>query len=227
MAIIVDIIIIAIIIACVFFGYKKGLVGAAVNILGFIIALLIALILYAPISNFIINHTPIQPTLENAIKETVTPFVIKDNENNEEIDSEKTDNSPKVMTDYINGFIEKEKQKVEQTEIQIIDNVSKTVAANLIKIAVVIIVFIVAKVGLIFVKQLAKIISKLPIIGGFNKIGGAIYGVLQSLLIVYILFAVLSVFAPTMENSGILEAVNSSKIGSAMYNNNIILKIVF
>ena len=214
MAIIVDIIIIAIIIACVFFGYKKGLVGAAVNILGFIIALLIALILYAPISNFIINHTPIQPTLENAIKETVTPFVIKDNQNNEEID-------------YINGFIEKEKQKVEQTEIQIIDNVSKTVAANLIKIAVVIIVFIVAKVGLIFVKQLAKIISKLPIIGGFNKIGGAIYGVLQSLLIVYILFAVLSVFAPTMENSGILEAVNSSKIGSAMYNNNIILKIVF
>ena len=131
------------------------------------------------------------------------------------------------MTDYINGFIEKEKQKVEQTEIQIIDNVSKTVADNLIKIAVVIIVFIVAKVGLIFVKQLAKIISKLPIIGGFNKIGGAIYGVLQSLLIVYILFAVLSIFAPTMENSGILEAVNSSKIGSAMYNNNIILKIVF
>ena len=82
MAIIVDIIIIAIILICIFFGYKKGLVGVAVNILGFIIALLIALILYAPISNFIINHTPIQTTLENAIKETVTPFVIKDNQNN-------------------------------------------------------------------------------------------------------------------------------------------------
>lgn len=224
MAFIIDIIIIAIIVVCVFFGYKKGLVGVAVNILGFIIALLIALILYAPISNFIINHTSIQPTLEEAIRGTVTSYVIKDNEEEKE---ENTDNSPKVMTDYINGFIEKEKQHLEQTEREIIDNVSKTVASNLIKIAVGIIVFIVAKIGLIFVKALAKIISKIPIIGQFNKIGGAIYGILQSLLIVYILFAVLSVFAPTMEESGILESVNSSKIGGAMYNNNIILKIVF
>ena len=224
MAFIIDIIIIAIIVACVFFGYKKGLVGVAVNILGFIIALLIALILYVPISNFIINHTSIQPTLEEAIRGTVTSYVIKDSEEEQE---ESEDNSPKVMTDYINGFIEKEKQHVEQTERQIIDSVSKTVASNLIKIAVGIIVFIVAKIGLIFVKALAKVISKIPIIGQFNKIGGAIYGVLQSLLIVYIMFAVLSVFAPTMEESGILEAVNSSKIGGAMYNNNIILKIVF
>ena len=224
MAFIIDIIIIAIIVVCVFFGYKKGLVGVAVNILGFIIALLIALILYVPISNFIINHTSIQPTLEEAIRGTVTSYVIKDSEEEQE---ESEDNSPKVMTDYINGFIEKEKQHVEQTERQIIDSVSKTVASNLIKIAVGIIVFIVAKIGLIFVKALAKVISKIPIIGQFNKIGGAIYGVLQSLLIVYIMFAVLSVFAPTMEKSGILEAVNSSKIGGAMYNNNIILKIVF
>jgi len=215
MAIIVDIIIIEIMLVCILFGYKKGLIRVAVNILGFFIALLIALILYTPISNFIINNTSIQPTLKEAISGTVTSYVIKDSEEEQE-DSE--DNSPKVMTDYINGFIEKEKQHVEQTERQIIDSVSKTVASNLIKIAVGIIVFIVAKIGLIFVKALAKVISKIPIIGQFNKIGGAIYGVLQSLLIVYIMFTVLSVFAPTMEESGILEAVNSSKI---------ILKIVF
>ncbi len=224
MAIIVDIIIIAIILICIFFGYKKGLVGVAVNILGFIIALLIALILYAPISNFIINHTPIQTTLENAIKGTVTSYVIKEDENKTE---ENTDNSPKVVTDYINGFIEKEKQHVEQTEREIIDNVSKTVSSNLIKIAVGIVVFLVAKIGLIFVKALAKIISKIPIIGGFNKLGGAIYGLLQGALIIYILFAVISVFAPTMEKSGLLETINSSKIGSSMYNDNIILKIIF
>ena len=224
MAIIVDIIIIAIILICIFFGYKKGLVGVAVNILGFIIALLIALILYAPISNFIINHTPIQTTLENAIKGTVTSYVIKEDENKTE---ENTDNSPKVVTDYINGFVEKEKQHVEQTEREIIDNVSKTVSSNLIKIAVGIVVFIIAKFGLIFVKALAKVISKIPIIGGFNKLGGAIYGLLQGALIIYILFAVVSVFAPTMEKSGLLETINSSKIGSSMYNDNIILKIIF
>ena len=226
MTYIIDIIILVIMLICVFFGYKKGLIGVAVNILGFFIALIIALILYTPISNFIIHNTTIQPTLKEAISGMVTPYVISADENKEDTE-EAENNSPKVMTDYINGFIEKEKQQVEQTEKDIINNVSETVANNLIKIAVGILVFIVAKIALLFVKVLAKVISDLPIIGQFNKVGGAIYGVLQGLLIIYILFAILSVFAPTMENSVILESINSSIIGKMMYNNNIILKIIF
>ena len=226
MSFVVDIIILIIMITCIFLGYKKGLIRVAVNILGFFIALLISLILYTPISNFVINNTSIQPTLKEAISGTVTPYVIKTEENEKE-DKQKEDNAPKVMTDYINGFIEKEKKQVEQTEKDIINNVSETVANNLIKIAVGILVFIVAKITLLFVKALARLISNLPIIGSFNKIGGAIYGILQGMLIIYILFAILSIFAPTMENSGILEAINSSTIGKIMYNNNIILKIIF
>ncbi len=222
MAFIVDIIILAIMLLCIFLGYKKGLIGVGVNILGFLIALVIAFLLYTPISNFIIKNTTIQPTLKEAISGTVASYVINDEEK-----QETEDNSPKVMTDYINSFIEQEKQHVEQTEKDIINNVSETVADNLIKIGVGILVFIVSKILLIFVKVLAKFISKLPIIGQFNKLGGAIYGVLQGLLIIYILLAILSIFSPTLENSAILEAINSSKIGKMMYDNNIILKIIF
>lgn len=227
MAFVVDIIILAIILICTFIGYRKGLIRVAVNILGFFIALVIALILYKPVSSFIINNTSIATTLQEGIRETVTSYVIGTEEGKQEQGTEESEKSPKVMTDYINGFIEEQKQKAEQTEKDIIDNVSKTVAINLIKIASAILVFIIAKIGLLFVKALAKIISNLPIIGSFNKIGGAIYGVLQGLLIIYILFAILSVFAPTMENSGIIETINSSKIGKTMYNENIILKIIF
>ena len=45
MAIAVDIIILAIMGICIFIGYQKGLLGVAVNILGFFIALIIALVL--------------------------------------------------------------------------------------------------------------------------------------------------------------------------------------
>lgn len=225
MSFIIDIIILAIMLICIFLGYKKGLIGVAVNILRFFIALLIALILYNPISSFIINNTSIPNTLQSAINDTVTSYVIKENE--EKAEEETLDNSPKVMTDYINGFVEKEKQQVEQTEREIINNVSTTVANNIIKIAVGILVFIVSKIGLLFVKALANVISNIPIINQFNKLGGVIYGVLQGLIIIYILLAVISLFAPTMENSGLLEAINSSMIGKLMYNNNIILKFIF
>ncbi len=224
MAIIIDFIILAIMVICIALGYRKGLIGVAVNILGFFIALLIALILYTPISNFIINNTSIETTLQEAISDTVASYVIQSEESTEE---ETEDNSSKVMADYINDFIEEEKQKAQTTEKEIINNVSEKVAINIIKIAVGIIVFIIAKIALIFVKALANIIAKLPIIGQFDKLGGIIYGVLQGLIIIYIILALISLIAPTMGDSALIEAINSSLIGKAMYNNNIILKMVF
>ena len=227
MAFIVDIIILAIMLICIFLGYKKGLIGVAVNILGFFIALIIAFILYTPISNFIINNTSIETRLQDAISGNIASYVIKTNEEADEDSEEIEDNSPKVMTDYIDRFVEREKEQVEQKEQEMIDAVSKTVATNIIKVAVGILVFIVAKIALLFLKIVAKFISDLPIIGQFNKIGGIIYGVLQGLLIIYISLAIISLFAPTMENTAILEAINLSIIGKIMYNNNIILKIIF
>jgi len=51
MWIIFDLIIIAIIGLATFIGYKQGLVKAAIKILSFFIAIIVALVLYKPISN--------------------------------------------------------------------------------------------------------------------------------------------------------------------------------
>ena len=56
---IADIIIIAIMGLCVFFGYSRGLIKVGVRILSFVISLVIALVLYTPISNYIIENTDI------------------------------------------------------------------------------------------------------------------------------------------------------------------------
>ena len=50
MGIIVDIILIAILCTCIFFGYKRGLIGVIVKLFSFVIALAISLILFKPIS---------------------------------------------------------------------------------------------------------------------------------------------------------------------------------
>lgn len=229
MPIVVDIIIVLIIALCVFVGYKRGLINVAVDILGFFIALIMAFVLYSPISNFVINNTEIKPTIQNAINDTVASYIIGEKEETEDVEKaqEESNNSSQVINDYIAGFIEKEKQKIETTEIEIIDNVSENLAINIIKIAVGIIVFLIVKIGLLFVKKLAKVIAKLPIIKQFDKAGGVLYGILQGLEIIYIVLALISFIAPTMQDSLILEAINSSYIGKMMYDNNLILKIIF
>ena len=57
MGIIVDLIIVGILVLCIFLGYKRGLTGSLLKIVTFLLALIIAFILFKPVSNFIINNT--------------------------------------------------------------------------------------------------------------------------------------------------------------------------
>ena len=222
--IIIDIIIVLIIALFTFIGYKRGLIKVAVNILGFILAIIISLVLYNPISNFVMNNTSIKDNIKEAINDTVTGYVIE--EEKEKNENEETEQS-QVITDYINNFIEKEKQNVKNGEKEIISNVSDTVATNIIKVGVAIGVFLIAKILLLVIKLFANVIGEIPIIKQFNKAGGTIYGVLEGFVIIYIALAIISLIAPTLNDSTFLDSINSSRIGSMMYNNNIILKILF
>ena len=59
MGILIDIIFIAIILLSAFLGYKKGLVNMASKLFAGILAIIITLILYQPVSNAIIKNTPL------------------------------------------------------------------------------------------------------------------------------------------------------------------------
>ena len=56
MSLIIDLIILGLILLCVFFGYKKGLTKCVIKILSFVIAIVIAVVLFKPISNFVNNN---------------------------------------------------------------------------------------------------------------------------------------------------------------------------
>ena len=131
------------------------------------------------------------------------------------------------MVTYIDGIVAKQKEMIVTGEKELIDTVSDNVAVNIIRIGVALAVFIISKLILIFINVFADLIGKLPIIKQFNKAGGTIYGVIQGILIVYIVFAVISLIAPMLNNTDFLEQINNSLIGNMVYNNNIILKLLF
>lgn len=74
MGIVLDLIIVLLLVINIIIGYKKGLVEVVFNICAFIIALVVALILYKPVSNIVIKNTNIY----GKVRETIV------NNNNEE-----------------------------------------------------------------------------------------------------------------------------------------------
>ena len=66
MSIIIDIVIIAVILLCLYGGYRKGLIGLAFSIVSFVAALIIAFILFSPISTFVINNTEFDDNIKTS-----------------------------------------------------------------------------------------------------------------------------------------------------------------
>lgn len=214
MDLIVDIIIIAIIALFIFWGYYRGLIGVAFKILTFFAAIIIALLLYKPVSNLIIEKTQIDENIEQSI---IEKFSSKEDE---QIKEEDLENMSEVLVNYIKNYT---------TEVQdaTVSMIAKQVSIVSINVVVAIGLFIITKLILIIFRAISKILAELPIIKQFDKTGGIIYGLLQGILVVLVILAIISLCASMIENFGIISSINNSYIGKFLYNNNIILKILF
>lgn len=220
MSIIIDAIILGILVLCIALGYRKGLTGSLLKIVSFVLALVIAFVLFKPVSNFIIDKTDWDENLEQGIRDTI----LSGDKQEEKVSEEENQNMPSVMLDYINKTVENAGNEAKEA---VADATARQVAVMIINAGVWFALFLVARIILIFVKGLTKIITSLPIIKQFDKLGGIIYGLVEAFVVIYAILAVLSFISPVVSGTGILDAVQKSFIGSVMYNNNLLLKLIF
>lgn len=220
MSIIIDAIILGILVLCIALGYRKGLTGALLKIISFVLAIVIAFVLFKPVSNFIVDKTNWDENLEQGIRDTI----LSSDKQEEVVVQEDNQNMPAVMLDYINKTVENAGSEAKEA---VVDATARQVAVMIINSGVWLALFLVARLILIFVKGLANIITSLPIIKQFDKLGGIIYGLVEAFVIIYALLAVLSFISPVVSGTGIIDAVQKSFVGSAMYNNNLLLKLIF
>lgn len=200
-----DIAVIAIIALCTFIGYKQGLVKSAIKILSFFIAIIVALVLYKPVSSIIIKTTPIDDNIKNAMIEKITPEGIsKDQE------VEVQDNIGLKIIDSATNTIE---------------GIADTFTVKLIETVTLLLIYIIAKIALKFVTALTDLITKLPLLKQINKAGGIIYGIIKGIVLVYTILAVVYLIAPLL-NKNVAENIDNSIITKTLYNNNIILNII-
>ena len=214
MFLIVDLVILAILALCIFIGYKRGLTGCLIKILSFFIALVVAFVLFKPASLIITSSTQIDENIQSSIVQ------IFESDNKEEKKDEKDTPIIKYLSDEVENATEEKKN-------EIVNNVAKEISIKVIDVLSFIILFIVARIVLIFVKVLADLITKLPIIKQCDKIGGVIYGVIQGLIIIFIALALVTLICTITNDYTVEEMVNKSFIGSILSNNNILLKVIF
>lgn len=203
MGILFDLVIIGIIALSTFLAYRKGLVALAIKLCAVIISLVITLLLYKPVANFIINTTNIDETIQNLVMEKSMEAIGQQTPQDEL--------SQNLVADVAAG-------QIAQT--------AKDISVQVINLAVIIILFLIIKFALRFVTAIANKVAKLPIINQFNKAGGIVYGLIRGFVLVYICLLLISFTGQINKSSFLHEGIEQSFIGKTMYENNI-LKILF
>lgn len=163
MGIIIDLLIIAIIVLSIWMGYKKGLTKSLLKIFNFFIALIISIILFNPISNIIIINTEVDEVIQDSI---ISKF-----SSNEEIKEEaeaEENNMPAIFNNYIKNEIDKATNEAKEN---VIKESAKQISTVIINVGVVIIVFLITRITLIFIKGIADVITKLPVIKQCDELG--------------------------------------------------------
>ena len=212
----VDLIIIIIMVSSIFVGLKKGLISCIIDIAAVIVALILAIILCRPITNVVIENTNFDESLATTISQNIplsdTDFKVEANTN-----------LPDGIVDYINSITE----NVNTSKKEAFNAIGVELASGIISVIVFIAIFVIVRLVLALIKVVSKIIDKIPLLSQVNKVGGAICGAIEGAIIIYVIFAAVSMIAPIISDTNLLELINSSNIGSIMYNNNLVLNSMF
>ena len=224
MGIIIDLVIIGIILLGIILGYHKGLAGSLIKIISLIIALIISLILFKPLSILIIENSELDENLQSSIYN-----LIMHNKNMDEVDKklfspDDMNNLPDIVKNYIAENIQNAKNETQEV---IATTISRNIAISIINLGVLIALFIISRIILLLIKGITNLITKIPVIKQFDKLGGIIYGVFEALIFIYIIFLIILLFNNFISGSEVIKSIQQSFLGNIMYNNNLLLKIFF
>ena len=210
MGIFLDVILIVIILLNVIIFYKKGLVKLAVGLVAVIVSLILAMILYKPVTNIIIKNTEIDEKIKESIINTLTT------------ESNENDTSDKGMMQYMQSYV-----AVNKTKNEIVIEASEVVSTKIINVCAFLGIFVVVRILAILLTIIADLIMSLPILKQFNKAGGIIYGILKALIIIYIILAIIFAITYITGNTTISNVISETYITKIFYNNNVLLNFIF
>ena len=211
--IILDILVVAVILINVYLCYKKGLVNLAVGLIAVFVAIILSVILYKPVSNLIIENTELDENIKN--------YII------EKFSAEVPENAEVKYVGTLNYLEKYVGDTVNKTQNEIVYDSADTLAIKFINVISLLGIFLVARIALFALTFVADAITSLPILKQLDDVGGIIYGIIKSLLIIYVILAIVFFINSIASNDAISNTISNSYITKFFYEHNLLLNLLF
>ncbi len=215
---VVDLIALLIVVAYAAIGFFRGFSEFLFQVISLLITIGVVFFAYKPVANVVMD-TQLDEKIYSVVYENLANTPIAEGE---EINTENT-NMSKGIVSTINGYIAEAKENAEQNVLEFVSN---KIAIIVVYAITAIALFVVVQLVLFVIRIALDIMGSLPLLREGNQVLGLVIGVFKGILLVYLLLALASGLSPILSQFGIIEAIESSKISSILYNNNIIIDII-
>lgn len=199
-------------------GLKAGFVKTIFSLLSMIVALVLTTWL-SPMVNQSLQKNEM---IHGYITEKVETMLSLEEEKTDIKDQEEFIESLPLPKSFKDTLIEQKEAKVSDLKAYITTYVTGVIINSLAFF----LTFIVIIIALWILCFALNIISKLPILNQINKLAGLIVGLMQGLIVVWILFILLTIFGGSVFGQQVFILIEESKILSIIYNNNLLLSVV-
>lgn len=200
-------------------GIRKGLIRtiASTFFLGFAILLSVWLTPY--VGEGLKQYTP----LEQKIREKCETFLQERNV----LQFEQIDQLflPKELTEKMAEDSAIWSDQMPQTENGQ-ENLAGVMTGMLLYLIAFLVAFAISYAVLQIVLRATDLVTKLPLIGFTNRLGGALVGIVRAVLIILVFFSVLPLFAHTTPGSFCIQEIEKDPWLSYLYTNNFLLEFV-
>lgn len=220
-------VVIGIIVMLGLIGYRKGLVKMVFSLTSTIIAILLAAFLSPVVAQIIKSNDKIVDFLD----EKVSILVDFSEEDSKETKASKQEDliESLPLPESIKQSLAEDNTEEEYEAMQVEDfegYVCRRITNVIINAISFIIVLIIAIVALWFVCSTLNILAKLPLLRQLNTTAGLGVGLAEGVLLVWILFAVLTMFVGTKFGREAMELIGENRFLDFLYKNNLVSKFI-
>lgn len=213
--------VLALFVGNIIWGYKKGFLRVAYSLVAWIILLAVVSWATPYVSEFVVNSTEIDTTMQQEITVKLQEMVA---------DADVEIQLPEIISTKVLGI-----EPTVDGDV-LIDQAlqeSGTYAEAALKLTMLIInaacfiaVFIVTKIALTIVEKVLGFIHKLPLIGTADTFLGVVAGAIKALIITWLVMAVVALLSTTEIGTVIVTMIYESVPLTWLYENNLILNMM-
>ena len=220
----------------IFIGWHKGFLRIVISFAGTIVIIIATAVMSPKLSRYVVENTGIYERTQEKVTEVfLEKLVLSDEEKTEDrAGSEDEGSGSSYLKDLDlpdilkNDLIEKTASKMYQALVAVVikDYVSVYLARIIVNAGSFVAMYAALSLALWVVVKSSDIISKIPVIKGFNKMLGALTGVAQALIIVWVFFFVVIMFMGNETGSRLLRDVQASSFLRYLFNNNFLFRFI-